>query len=102
MKLKSKTIKKSDVRRYVLEALNAYVSPDVDIADPATDKLTFDKAGLTGGRVNAYRVWFINQNLLQPNGAGDVAPSELTKKTKIIDLINLICALLEAAGYTII
>jgi hypothetical protein len=94
-------ISKKSVRQYIIQALNAYVSPDVKINNPNTDKLTFLKAGLKGGRVNAYRIWYINQNLLQPNNAGDVTADELTEKTKISTLIDIVCKLLKQAGHSI-
>lgn len=94
-------IKKSDITEYVLKALNAYVSPDVPVDDPKTLKKTFRSAGLKGQRVNAYRVWFINQNLLQPNGAYDVTSDELTETKKIGTVIDLICKLLKQAGHEI-
>ena len=94
-------IRKSDITEYVLSALNAYVSPDVSISDPKTLKKTFRSAGLKGQRINAYRVWFINQNLLQPNGAYDVKSDELTETKKIGSVIDLICNLLTQAGHQV-
>ncbi len=94
-------ISKKSVRRYMLQALNAYISPDVEINSPETDKLSFAKAGLKGGRVSAYRIWYVNQNLLHPNNASDVTSDELTEKTKIGTLIDIVCRLLKRAGHTI-
>lgn len=94
-------IKKSDITKYVLDALNAYVSPDVSVDDPNTLKKTFRSAGLKGQRVQAYRVWFVNQNLLQPNGAYDITSQELAETKKIGTVIDLICKLLKQAGHQI-
>lgn len=92
---------KAEIRAFVLSALNAYVSPDVDLSDPKVDDLSLAKAGLGGGRVNAYRVWFINQNFLQRHNANDIRASEVKESTKIKALLSLIHKRLKAAGHTV-